>query len=155
MGKQKPVEYKFDPFKLTGTTKPKNASKREILSEVSEYVKESVLDNVGAQNSPVRGHGKFQRLSKNYKNIKKKIASPVPNLELHGKLLNSLKVPMKKEGLVLKVSPAQNDKADGHCNFSGKSRIPMRRFIPNEKDGETFKKPIIDGMRRIIKSFED
>lgn len=155
MGKQKPVEYEFDPFELTGLKKPKGAKKRDILRECSDYVKESVLESVGGQNSPVSGYGRFKKLSKGYKKQKSKIASPVPNLELEGDMLNSLKVPVRDGSLVLKVSPGQNDKADGHCNFSGKSRLPLRRFIPNNKDDETFKRPIINGMRRIIKSYEE
>jgi len=156
MGKQKPVEYQFDPFELTGLKKPRGVDKREILKEVGEFVLESVLDKVGGTNSPVSGHGRFKRLTKKYK--ARKVAqggAPVPDLELEGDLLDSLRAPIRNGKLVLKVTPSQNDKADGHNNHSGKSEIPTRRFIPKKKDGETFKKDIIKGMRRIIKSFEE
>lgn len=155
MGKQKPVEYEFDPFELTDLKKPRGANKKAILRECGDLVHESVLDYVGGQNSPVQGYGRFKGLSKKYKKQKSKIASPVPNLELEGDLLDSLKVPVRGDKLVLKVSPSQNDKADGHCNFSGKSKLPLRRFIPNRKDDETFKQPIVNKMRRIIKSYEE
>lgn len=155
MGKQKPVKYTFNPFELTGTKPPAGASKREILKEISEFVVESVLDKVGETNSPVSGRGKFKALSPKYKKIKDDIGPPIPNLELDGDMLDSLKAPIKGSTITLKVGFKENDKADGHCNFSGKSKIPTRRFIPKAKQGETFKKDIISGMRRLIKAFEE
>lgn len=155
MGKQKPVKYLFNPFAITGTKKPKGVSTREILDEVSDFVVESVLDDVGATTSPVAGHGKFKPLSKKYKKLKKSQAAPIPNLELEGNLLDSLKAPIKGSKIELKVSSRENDKADGHCNFSGKSRLPVRRFIPKGTAGETFRPKIIQGIKRIIKLFEE
>ena len=150
---QKPVTYKFDPFKVTKTKKPKGASKREILNEVQDFVVESVLDDVGATTSPVAGHGKFPKLTKKYRDIKKNLARPIANLEFSGDMLDSLKAPISGSELTLKVSQSQNDKADGHNNHSGKSSLPLRRFIP--KGSETFRPKILRGIKRIIKSFEE
>lgn len=42
----------------------------------------------------------------------------------------------------------EQGKADGHNNFSGKSKLPTRRFIPSEK--ENFKRFINKGIDQII-----
>jgi hypothetical protein len=43
----------------------------------------------------------------------------------------------------------QAAKADGHCNHSGKSKLPRRAFIP--KPDESFRPDIREGVNRIIK----
>lgn len=144
------TKFDFDPFELTGVELPKGADKNEILKECSGFLVSSVLEYVGEQNSPVAGHGRFKKLSKEYAKIKKSLGHPaIPNLELNSDMLNALDAnPIRGGKIRLEVTGDEAAKADGHCNLSGKSELPTRRFIP-DKD-ETFKKPIIDGLKEII-----
>jgi len=151
------VEYKFDPFKAAGVPAPKGAAKNTILKDIKDFIKESVLKDVGATVSPVEGHGKFQRLSKKYKDKKGKTASPIPNLELEGDMLGALKTRVEKSSVWIGIeNDTQAKKADNHNKVSAKSKstsVPMRRFIPGKK--ETFRKSIMDGIKRIIRSHEE
>lgn len=153
------VSYKFDPFKLTGISKPVGASKKEILKEIADFTLDKTLELVSETNSPVQGHGKFKRLKKKY--AKQKSAQggvPIPNLELKGDMLTALKAPVRDDKIEIGVFKGSEAlKADNHNKVSAKSKktpVPMRRFIPSSKEKETFKKPIVDGMKRIIRSFE-
>lgn len=150
----KKVEYKFDPLKIAGVKKSEVPRKAldDILSKVADYVKESVLSYVGEETSPVSGRGQFKKLSKDYSKEKKElVGNTKPNLESSGALLDSVKVIEKGTALVLTVDSDEMDKADGHNNFSGESKLPTRRFIPKASDGETFKRDILDGIKQIVK----
>lgn len=154
------VEFEFNPFKLTNTDKPKGASKREILEEVRDFVLESVLDTVGDARSPVaRGSGGAypwkRSLSKGYKEFKKGKGRLIANMELSGDMLDAVRAPIRGSTITLKVGGKEGDKADGHNDHSGDSDLPLRRFVPSEKDKDTFTKPILSGIKRIIKSFEE
>ena len=146
------VEYEFNPEDELGISLPKG-NKSEALSQIGDYILESVLKYVGDEKSPVGGHGNFPRLNKEYSKHKvSEGGSPVPNLELTGKMLSAMKVIKTSDSIILRISGKQGDKADGHNNHSGDSKLPLRRFIPD--DGETFKTDILGGVRRIIESFE-
>lgn len=145
------VRYDFNPFELTGVDAPEGSDKEQIREEVAQYVVEEILSYCGDRNSPVSGHGKFPALSKEYKRRKLDSGRPgVPDLEFDGDLLNAISGSSRGSNVRVEVESDQADKADGHCNFSGESDLPLRRFIPDE--GETFKQPIIDGIARIIRS---
>lgn len=150
------IQFDFDPEEETGITIPR-AKRDEATKRVADFVRESVLSAVGEGRSPVAGEGRFQALSKEYKKRKSEISSStIPNLELYGDMLDSLEVVEVRGGkLRLKVGEDQNDKADGHCNFSGKSKIPRRRFVPNAKDGQTFSRDIISGIKDILSEYEE
>lgn len=145
------VRFEFDPFEELGEDLPDGADRREVLEACADYIRDSVLEYVGSQNSPVSGHGSFPSLSKEYAKRKREAGHPpVPNLELSGEMLSSIRARVRGTSIVIDVAPSQADKADGHCNHSGDSDLPLRRFIPAAD--ETFKKPIIDGIKRIIRS---
>jgi phage gpG-like protein len=146
------VEYEFNPFKITGVDDSEltKAQKKDILDDIADLVLTSVLDKVGSGESPVKGHGKFKLLNKEYAD-KEHGGKRVSHLELNGDMLDSLKVIVKGDRLLLTVDEDQQPKADGHNNFSGDSLIPTRRFIPFAKDGETFKKDIMEEMEAHIK----
>lgn len=150
MARNRVVRYTFNPFEATGAERPKGETKREALQEASEFLREAVIGYMDEQNSPVAGHGAFKKLSKDYAARKRKMGgSPVPDLELSGDLKDSIKVFATGNRITIEVTGDQGGKADGHCNHSGASKIPLRRFIPDS--GETFKRPILDGIARIIK----
>ena len=145
------VEFEFFPFE---DTDPPKGKKREAIDQIGDYIQESILSYVGEENSPVQGHGKFSRLNRDYKAIKvAEGGSPIANLELTGEMLSSMKIIKGPDSITVRISGKQGDKADGHNNHSGESTLPLRRFIPAE--GETFKRPILEGVKRIIESLEE
>lgn len=152
MGK---IFYEFDPEELTGVKVP--ASRRdEALDEVADFVKESMLSDIGKGKSPVDGEGSFPALSDAYKKIKREKSSKViPNLELNGDLLDSLDVRKKRKKLRVEVGADQDEKADGHCNFTGRSKLPRRRFMPKAADGQTFTGQIVSGIKKILESYDE
>jgi hypothetical protein len=148
------VIYEFDPFEITGIKKPRGVSRKEILKDVGDFVVETVLSEVSKTNSPVKGHGKFPKLSKDYKAFKRSQgAGTKPNLELEGDMLEALRFTTKEGKVQVGIKGKQGDKADGHNNHSGDSRLPLRRFIPTED--ETFKQSIVRGIKDIIKAHEE
>lgn len=145
------VKFEFFPFDEIMDIP--DGDKPAALNQIKEYVHESILSHVAEQDSPVAGHGKFQKLSPDYR--KEKVAqggSPIPNLELEGKMLSAMKVKATDESIIVSISGKEGDKADGHNNHSGESTLPLRRFIPDE--GETFKRDILNGVREILRSFK-
>lgn len=150
------ISFEFDPVEEAGLEIqiPKRKLK-EALSECADFVKESVLSYVGEANSPVSGEGKFPELSKSYKKEKARISSrPIANLEATGAMLDSLEVVQLRGGkLSLQIEGPEAGKAESHCHFEGGSRNPRRRFIPGK--GQTFKRPILDGIRNILLEYAD
>ena len=119
-------------------------------ADVAEYLEEEIQVTVASGKSPVEGES-FKRLSKKYAD-EHKDGDRTPNLFLDGDLMDSLRVePQKGNEVLISVSEDQNDKADGHCNFSGRSKLPRRRFIPGKDQG--FKKDIENTVRRIVSEY--
>lgn len=147
------VEFEFDPFELLGIDPP-TTGKRAKKAEVAEYVLDQVLLHVEQAKSPVRS-GKWKRgLSKDYK--ARKLAqggSSIADMELDGHMLDALEIVNYRGKLRLRIQGVEEDKADGHNNHSGKSRLPAREFIP-KPDGN-FKRSILQGMREILDDGED
>ena len=145
------IKYDFDPFDIAGVSSKKfsDSDVEDIMSDVEDLVKEKVLSYVGDGVSPVKGRGAFKQLTEDYSK-EMKHGSRKPNLELEGDLLDSVTVIRSGRKLRLTVGDDQMPKADGHNNFSGDSKIPTRRFIPYEKDGETFKSDILKDIRSIV-----
>lgn len=151
MAKGRTVKFEFDVFKATGEALPEDGDKESVLEGAAEFLLESVLSSVGNQRSPVAGYGAFPKLSKAYAKRKKaEGAPPVPDLVLSGEMLDSMQTYTRGNKIGIKLTGQQGAKADGHCNLSGDSTLPLRRFIPGE--GEQFKADILDGIRRIIRS---
>lgn len=153
MAVSKKVAYTFDPFEIAGVDRSEiPADKRaEIRQEVGDFVVESILSRVGGGRSPVRGEGKFKKLSKDYKSFKTGEGSGGdPNLELTGDMLDSLDFVVEGSKIRVGVSPSEAPKADNHNHFKefGSPTLPRRQFIP--KEDQTFTKDIISGIRDII-----
>jgi hypothetical protein len=147
------VEFIFDPFEATGLTVDKQ-NESDALEAARDVLLSEIISSMDSAMSPVDGHGKFQKLSKEYLKYKKSQGgSGIPDLELTGKLKDSIRVTTSGGKLKVTVTPSQQGKADGHCNFSGDSALPLRRFIPNEDDGETFKKSILSEIASAIEPF--
>lgn len=127
-----------------------------LTNEIANFVKESILDDVGGARSPLTGSS-FPGLSSEYKKRKSRESGrPIANLELEGDMLDALEIRTTAE--TFEVGIYENDelgKADGHNNFSGRSRLPNRRFIPNEAQGDTFRRGILEGIERIVNEAKD
>jgi hypothetical protein len=145
------VSFEFDPFKETGVDLPEGADREEVLQEIADVILDETKSYMGNANSPVAGYGKFPKLSKGYKKYKiGQGGSGQPDLELFGDMKDSMEVSIRGSKVKIKITGKEGDKADGHCNFSGESSLPLRRFIPNAEDDETFKAPILAKIKKII-----
>lgn len=127
--------------------------KQAIKTEVGEFVTDEILRSVSKGTSPVAGRGRFKILNNEYAKDEKG-GNRSPNLELDGDMLDALTFKnTSSNSNSIKVgifSGKQVPKADGHNDFSGDSKLPTRRFIPNDKDREIFDKRIEDGIDRIV-----
>lgn len=124
-------------------------AKEELKESLGEFIKEQVLLRVGEVSSPVSGES-FPALSSKYK--KKKASeglTPKANLEASGNMLDSLDYRVTKDGIEIGIFGGLAPQADGHNNFSGKSQIPQRRFLPAE--GQQFKQDIQREIDRMIR----
>ena len=142
----KKVEYWFDPFE--GVEISGKIDKKAALEEIADFLKTVILSDVSDGVSPVSG-AKFPKLNKKYADTQKD-GDRNPNLELSGDMLSSLIVRSSKGGILVTVPESEQEKADGHNNFSGKSNLPLRQFIP--KKDESYEKYSSD-IRSIIEDF--
>lgn len=144
------IKYDFNPLRgLRG------AKRTRAAAEIKQYVEEQVTAFMNAGNSPVSGQGKYKQLSKVYA-LKKKGGSRHPDLHLTGKLQASVTIEDSPRGaLRLTVSPLEQKKADGHNNFTGKSTLPRRAFIPDVNRNERLKRQIELGINRIANRFKE
>lgn len=149
------VSYVFDPFEIAGVDPDElsEADKTSVLEEVSDIVLTQVLKDTSQGLSSVTGKQWQLKLNDDYAKRKKAMGGvPIANLELEGDLLQAVRI--VREGdtkLKLFVESEQSDKADGHNNHSGKSKLPLRRFIPNEDDGDTFRAGINKQITKTVK----
>lgn len=130
-----------------------------VKKEIGDYLVEEILHHVGSAKSPVTGDS-FDALSEKYKKFKSKISSnPIPNMELFGDMLDSLKFEITRTGIEVGIFDSeQAKKADNHNKFSAKSKgtaVPKRQFIPNKKEKQNFHKNILEEVEKIIKDNED
>ena len=150
------VAFEFNPFTRTGIRVPSD-KREEALEEVSEFVRESVLDFVGNGRSPVAKGAWRRGLTKEYKKVKSGVSSALfANLELSGDLLDSVDSRVDGNKVITGVENGQAGKADGNNRgtYGGKGSPKFaREFIP--KRGQTFKRSIMAGVRDILKSFKD
>lgn len=110
----------------------------KIKEDVADLIKSHILDSVAGSTSPVTGKP-FEGLNKEYAKFKKAFGlSGKPNLEFSGDMLSALDVRLTGSGVEVGIfDSGQVGKADGHNNFSGKSSLPPRGFLPTE--GQSFK----------------
>lgn len=145
------VKFDFNPLK---GVKIKPGRTRAVRKEIKDFVREKTIEIAQRGVSPVSGHGKYKRLTKQYA-VAKKGGNRLANLTLEFKMLNSAKVTDRPGGKMrLTVPQKEQKKADGHCNFTGKSSLPKRTFVPDEKKGETFKREIWSGIKKIVRDNE-
>lgn len=134
---------------LQGLTK---AKKTELLDQIGELLVEQVLSTVAESKSPITGRA-FKGLSQEYKALKlEETGSGEPNLDLSGEMLSSLDYKVKDNTIELGIFGEDAGKADGHNNFSGKSKLPTRQFLP--KEGELFVSSIKNLVKETVDAFK-
>lgn len=146
------VKFVFDPFELVKVSPRKlsDDQKSEALSRVADLIQEKILSDASDGISSVYG-SRWAGLSSEYKKQKvKEGGRGVANLELFGDYLSGLIVRPKGNKIEVTFEESQQGKADGHNNFSGDSKLPLRRSIPNESDGETFRRGILNEVEDVL-----
>lgn len=127
-----------------------DSDRDRVKEEVGELILDGILSNVGKARSPVAGYGAFPELSSDYKKEKKEDGRGTKaSLESSGDMMDALKFSTTDEGVKIGIEGSQAGKADGHNNFSGKSRLPLRRFLPDV--GESFVSDIESGVAAIVR----
>lgn len=124
--------------------------KRQIKEDVGDFLIDTILERLSKQQTPISGEGYKATLDKKYK--KRKLSeggSGVPDMELKGDMLDSLKFKNTTDGIEIGFFNKQSWKADGHLKFSGEEGFaPRRRFLPG--DGQKFKRDIESEIQKII-----
>lgn len=148
----------FNPFWELGIDIP-NELKPEALEEIKEYLLEQTLNYAGDGRSPVKNGPWKKKLSNDYLDRKDKFSSVgYANLELTGELLDSVVAEtISRDKIEITVSGDDDvqGKAEGNNigSYGGSpSEAKARRFIPLK--GETYKKPILNGIKRILEKYE-
>jgi len=137
---------------LTGVVAD-SRTKDKIKDEVGNYLVEQTLLALADAKSPVTSE-KFKALSPDYAIEKREQGSPaISNMELRGKMLEDLTFKPTSKGVEIGfLNSKEAEKADGHNNFSGKSKLAeigkQRRFLPGE--GQTYKDDIEREVNKII-----
>jgi hypothetical protein len=117
--------------------------KKDILNEIGDYLKVSILDYVGQSESPVEG-GEFQvKLSEEYA---KREGKDEANLDQTGSMLDSLVY--KVVGNSVKIGIFAKKQTPKAYNHNVGDTLPQRQFIP-ESD-QVFKKDIMRGIDEVI-----
>jgi len=140
-------------LKLNLSDIPKS-QQAQAKKDVGEFIINEILRYTAKGESPVSGEGRFKTLDKDYAK-EQKGGNRTPNLRLEGDLLEALDS-RNNSGNQITIGimkDSQMGKADGHCNFSGESKLPKRRFIPEEK--QTFKQPIMRGIKEILDGYRE
>lgn len=144
------IKYDFNPFEGLRGDARKRAAK-----ELKEYVRDSVINKLQDGKSPVSGQRSFKTLSKEYAE-KEKGGRRLPNLRLEGDLYKGIEVVDSPKGaLRLTVTQSQMNKADGHNNFTGRSKLPKRQFVPDERANQKFKRDIEIGIKEIVSRYKN
>jgi len=126
-----------------------SSKEKQVKDDIGELIIDTILARVGKSKSPIQGHGNFDALSPDYKEEKQgQGRGGKANLELSGDMLDELAFKRTEKGIKLMIEGAVAPRADGHNNFSGKSKLPLRRFLPAE--GEKFINSLDKEINKIV-----
>jgi len=114
-----------------------------FANEIGELLVEEILNKLASVESPIAGGSYKTTLSKKYAEKKmNETGSSDANLDLAGDLIRSIDFRYNGNTIEIGVFDSeQAGKADGHNNFTGKSRLPRRQFLPEE--GQNFTSDIV------------
>lgn len=136
---------------LTGLTR---AQKKEVREQIAELIIEQTLKDLADQRSPIEGYGKFAKLSPEYAAEKMALTgSKAANLDLSGEMISETDYRVEGDSKIeIGVYGDAAPRADGHNNLSGKSELPIRRFIPGK--GEQYKSDIMQMIKDTVLSYK-
>ncbi|MGB0452596.1 MAG: hypothetical protein ACPGJV_02695 [Bacteriovoracaceae bacterium] len=131
-------------------------SKRDaVVKSVGEYIVKETTKYVRRGFSPVKGHGNFPILNKDYAEDEKG-GDRTPNLSLEGDMLHEYN--FNNVGKYLRIGyfhGPESNQADGHNqltkkakSWARKSGMPLRRWIPDEN--EEYTDEIMKGVNRLL-----
>lgn len=144
----KKVRYELDLTKISDFNELNKKAKEKAKKQVGDFVKESILENVGEGRSPVANGQWKKSLSPAYKKIKSKTSSvSYSNMELTGGMLDSLKYLPTSAGIEIGVY--DKDEVPKAFRHNTGDDAPTRRFIP--LDGEKFRLDINREVKQIVK----
>lgn len=131
-------------------------SRDAYLRDIGEFIVSSILDDVGQGVSPVTGQ-RFKSLNADYAD-EEKGGDRLPNLDLEGDMLNSLKFVVNDNEIEFGIfneaqavkSYGHNTGMQGHPYLEGK--VPQRKFIPFEN--ESLRSGILKGFQGIKVRYE-
>lgn len=133
----------FSDVKLT------RKQKAEVQDQVGQYLYEETQARISEEKSPVKGEPWKKTLSKDYSKRKlDEVGNKNADLQFSGRMLDQFKVIPVEEGIKIGVFGERAPAADGHNNFSGKSPLPRRRFLPAE--GQEYNPQLEREVKRII-----
>jgi len=117
---------------VVATQKVKNKIKRDV----GDLLVEHTLDALSSATTPVAGAPFQKTLSKEYKKRKSDAGlGSKANLEFSGSMTENITYKQTDTGIEIGVFKNKDAaKADGHNNFSGQSKLPQRKFLPQEGD---------------------
>lgn len=139
------VVYEFDPQDLVD-----GPIEREGLREIADFIRDEMLQHIGAGNSPVSGGAWKKSLSKDYEKIKSKLSSAkFANMELTGAMLDSLETKIV-DGKI-QVGWFGGKEAAKANNHNIGDTLPQRQLIPGK--GQSFKRDIVQGAKEIAREF--
>lgn len=129
-------------------------SKRtQAKSDAGVELLNAILADVSVSKSPVNG-GRFEKLSKEYKKIKKKkTGRSIADLRLKSDMLNSLIVENSANGIRVKITDSTEKKKAFNHNTG--DTLPPRKFIPDDAFGESFRPGIIRMINNIVDGFQE
>lgn len=142
--------YTIEP---DGIDELSRADKKELLDQIGEYVKFTMLDYIGENRSPVDGD-KFEKLSKKYA---QKVGHKQSDLQAEGDLLDSLDFKIRSSSIEIGFfEKLQAAKAYGHTTgMEGHPWLegitPERKILPMGK--EKFDSDIMDGIAALVEEF--
>ena len=127
--------------------------REDAAYDAGEAALGAVKSYMAKQVSPVKGQYKrFAALSKDYKKIKQKVAgNKKANLKLYGDLDESMEVEADDGSFTISIRPDNTAKAYNH-NVG--ETVPQRQFLPDDTNGETFKRNVVAKIKEQIAKYK-
>ena len=127
--------------------------REDAAYDAGEAALGAVKSYMAKQVSPVKGQYKpFAALSKDYKKIKQKVAgNKKANLKLYGDLDESMEVEADDGSFTISIKP---DNAAKAYNHNVGETVPQRQFLPDDTNGETFKRNVVAKIKEQIAKYK-
>lgn len=131
--------------------------RKAAAEKIAKLIKSQILSYTKEAKSPVKGGAYTSTLTnKKYRDLKRRTKGTTrANLRLKESMLSNLKSKAKGTKIVVKIEGSRKDvaKAAGHNNGDYNGGV-VRQFIPDDTKRQSFKKPIIDKINKIISSYK-